>query len=98
MPPYDMLLKTGKGGAMGKKATFVIDEKIIGQAKELVGTGIFKSMNAFVETALKDEIERLKRERIKAAIIEASSDPLFLSDIKEIEKDFEHVDFEEAEK
>ena len=29
-------------------------------------------------------------------IIDASNDPLFLSDIREIEKDFEHADFEEA--
>ncbi len=83
---------------MGKKATFVLDERIMEQAKEVVEKGLFKSMNAFVETALKDEIERIKKEQIRAAIISASKDPLFLADIREIEKDFECVDFEEAEK
>ena len=83
---------------MKKKMTFILDEGIIEQAKEIVEKGTVKSMNAFVETAIKDEIERIKKERIKAAIKDAAKDPLFLADIREIEKDFEYVDFEEAEK
>ena len=83
---------------MKKKTTFILDDGIIGQAKEIVEKGTFKSMIAFVETAIKDELERIKKERIKAAIKDAAKDPLFLADIREIEKDFEHVDFEEAEK
>ncbi len=83
---------------MKKKTTFILDDGIIGQAKEIVEKGTFKSMNAFVETAIKDELERIKKERIKAAIKDAAKDPLFLADIREIEKDFEYVDFEEAEK
>ncbi len=80
---------------MGKKATFVIDEQVIAEAKTIVGEGFFKSMNAFVESAIKDEVEKIKKERIRKAIIEASKDPLFLSDIKEIEEDFKYADFEE---
>lgn len=80
---------------MGKKATFVLDEQIMAEAKEIVGKGLFKSVNAFVESAIKDEIEKIKKERIKEAIIEASKDPMFLSDIKEIEEDFKYADFEE---
>lgn len=83
---------------MKKKTTFVLDEGIIGQAREIVEKGTFKSMNAFVETAIKDELVSINKERIKAAIKDAAKDPLFLADIREIEKDFEHVDFEEAEK
>jgi len=30
--------------------------------------------------------------------LEASKDPLFLADIKKVEKDFAHSDFEEGEK
>ena len=41
--------------------------------------------------------ERIKKKRIKVAIKDAAKDPLFLADIREIEKDFEYVDFEEAE-
>lgn len=79
---------------MGKKATFVLDEQIMAEAKEIVEKGSFKSMNAFVEYAIKDEIEKIKKKRIKEAIIEASKDPQFISDIKEIERDFQSADFE----
>ncbi len=83
---------------MGKKATFVLDEQMMAEAKEIIERGLFKSMNAFVETAIKDEIERIKKERIREAIIEASNDPLFLSDIEEVERDFEYADFDTEEK
>lgn len=83
---------------MKKKTTFILDERIIEQAKEIIEKGTFKSMNAFVETAIKDELVSINKERIKDAIKDAANDPLFLADIREIEKDFEHVDFEEVGK
>ena len=83
---------------MVKKATFVLDAQVMAEAKMLVEKGVYKSMNAFVESAIRDEIEKNKRELIRAAIIEASKDPLFLSDIEEVEKDFEYADFLEVEK
>lgn len=81
---------------MRKKATFVLDEQIMLKAKMVVDKGLFKSMNAFVETAIKEELERIEKEKVKIAIVEASKDPLFLSDLKEIEKDFNYADFEET--
>ena len=83
---------------MGKKATFILDERMMEQAKGVVEKGLFKSMNAFVETAIKDELERIEKEKIKRAIVEASKDPLFLSDIREIERDFGHAAFEALER
>lgn len=83
---------------MGKKATFVLDEELVDEVREAVKNGLFKSMNSFVEVAIKEELERIRKIRIKSAITDASKDPLFLSDIKEIEKDFAFADFEEAEK
>lgn len=80
---------------MGKKATFVLDEQVMTEAKQIVEKGFFKSMNSFVESAIRDEIEKIKKERIRKAIIEASKDTMFLSDIKKIEKDFNYADFEE---
>ena len=61
-------------------------------AKMIVENGYYKSMNAFVESAMKSEIEKITRVRIQAAITEASKDPLYLSDIEEVERDFEYVD------
>ena len=83
---------------MGKKATFVIDDRIIEKAREIVDRGDFKSLNSFVEAAMRDEIEKLRKEELKKALLEASNDPLFLADINEVERDFEHADFEEAKK
>lgn len=83
---------------MGKKATFILDEQVFAQAKEIVEKGLFKSMNAFVESAMKEELEKIKKERIKKAFIEASKDPLFLEDIEEVEKDFQYADFEDIRK
>ena len=69
---------------MGVKATFILDEKIMEQTREYVSKKRFKSLNAFVEQALKEEIAKMKKEEIKAALLEASQDPLFLADLKEI--------------
>ena len=83
---------------MAKNATFYLDEDILLKAKELVEAGHFKSLNAFVESALKEKFEKIHNEQIQREIIEASKDPMFLADIAEIERDFKHVDFEQVEK
>ena len=83
---------------MGKKATFVIDQAILDEARSIVKTKRFKSLNRFVEEAIKDEIERIRKEEIEKAIHEASQDPIFLSDIRDVEHDFEFADFEYKER
>lgn len=71
---------------------FLRDHQVMAEAKMVVEKGLYKSMNYFVESAIKDEIEKNKMERIRAAIFEASKDPLVLSDIEEVERDFEYAD------
>ena len=66
---------------------------VLEEAKAIVKAKRFKSLNRFIEKAVKDEIGRIRREEIKKAIIEASQDPIFLSDLRDIEYDFEFVDF-----
>lgn len=83
---------------MSKKATFVLDEHMVLEVKEVVGEGLFKSMNAFVEAAIRDELAKIKKERIRKAFMEASKDRLFLSDIEAIERDFEFADSDEGAK
>ena len=83
---------------MGVKATFILDEEIMERGRSLVRDRQFKSMNAFVEKAIRDELAVLAKRKIKGALLEASKDPLFMADIKEIEKDFLFSDFEKAEK
>jgi len=67
-------------------------------AKEYVEKGHFRSMNALVETAIKDELDAIRKDQIRKEIVQAGRDPMFLADIEEIEKDFQHSDFEEREK
>jgi Arc/MetJ-type ribon-helix-helix transcriptional regulator len=79
---------------MGSKTTFVIKDEIMMQVKEAVKYGYYKSFTSFVENALKNELNALKKAEIRKEIIAASKDPLFLDDIAEIEEDFKHSDFE----
>jgi Arc/MetJ-type ribon-helix-helix transcriptional regulator len=76
---------------MGGKATFILNDQLMAEAKKIVEKGLYKSINAFVESAIKAEIKKHKKERLRAAIVEASKDPLFLADIGEVERDFEHA-------
>ena len=78
---------------MSSKTTFIIKEEIIMQVREAVKAGHYNSMTSFVENALKSEIEKLKKEKIKKELEAASKDPLFLADIEEIEDDFKYTDF-----
>ncbi len=83
---------------MGVKATFILDEEIMDKRRALVREKRFKSMNAFVEKAIRDELAALSKEEIKRALLEASKDPLFLADVKEIQKEFAASDFEKGRK
>jgi len=49
-----------------------------------------------MESFMKGEIVKIKKEQIKTDVQAASRDPLFLSDIEAVEKDFEDFDFEEG--
>lgn len=79
---------------MPVKATVVIDEDLMFQARELVQRKRVKSFNALVETALRDEINNIHAADIKAAIREAASDPLFLADVEETTTAFRWADSE----
>ncbi|MCX5817359.1 MAG: hypothetical protein NTX75_14165 [Proteobacteria bacterium] len=82
---------------MGKKVTYVLDEEVVEGVREAVGKGLYKSINSFVENAIKDELDRIKKEEIRKAILEAGNDALFLADIREIKEDFKYPDFEGVE-
>ena len=79
---------------MAVKATVVIDDDVMLQARELVHRKRVKSFNALVETALRDEINTIRAADIKAAIREAAVDPLFLSDLEETTSAFRWIDSE----
>lgn len=82
---------------MPVKATVVIDDEVMLQARGLVQRKRVKSFNALVETALRDEIKSIEAADIKAAIREAAADPLFLADIDETAAAFRWADSEGEE-
>ena len=79
---------------MPVKATVIIDDEVMLQARELVHRRRVKSFNALVETALRDEINSIRAADIKAAIRDAAADPLFLADLEETSAAFRWVDSE----
>lgn len=79
---------------MSVKATFVLDDMVLQEARECVKENRFKSLSSFVERAIRDELLHLKQERIRAELKKSASDPLFMADMMEIQKDFAHADFE----
>ena len=75
-----------------RKATFVIDERVLRELKEAVQITGVKSVNALVNKAIQrflDEIRGMKRRRI---LKQAANDPLFLADVREVGKDFGAAD------
>ncbi|MBI4330814.1 MAG: ribbon-helix-helix protein, CopG family [Chloroflexi bacterium] len=79
-----------------KKSTFFISQDLLAEIKQLLAEKRARSRSALVEEALRDYIARMKRETRRERYVEASRDPLFLSDLEEIETDFSDVDAETA--
>lgn len=79
---------------MPLKATFVIDDHVLEDAREYVKTNHLKSLSAFVERAMREELKRMHQEKIRAALLAAGNDPLFMADVMEIQLAFESVDHE----
>jgi Arc/MetJ family transcription regulator len=79
---------------MSTKATFAIDDVVLHDARECVKENRLKSLSAFVERAIRAEVTRMRHEKIKAALLSAGDDPLFMADVMEIQQAFEHSDHE----
>ncbi len=82
--------------ARTRKATFNLDERLLEDLSEAVGQGAANSKNAFVDRALRRELNEVRRQTRKALWEEAARDPLFQRDIAEVEADFEEADAETA--
>lgn len=79
---------------MPLKATFVIDDHVLEDAREYVKVNHLKSLSAFVERAIREELKRMRQEKIRTALLAAGNDPLFMADVMEIQQAFESVDHE----
>lgn len=74
------------------KATFAIDDSVLQDARDFVKTNHIKSLSAFVERSIREELARMRQDKIKSALLSAGSDPLFMADVMEIKQAFEHAD------
>ena len=81
---------------MSVKATFVIDDGVLQDAREFVKKNHLKSLSAFVERSIREELTRMRQEKIRSALLSAGNDRLFMADVMEIQQAFEHADQEEA--
>ncbi len=79
---------------MSVKATFVIDDCVLRDARDYVKNNHFKSLSAFVERSIREELTRLRQEKIKNDILAAGNDQLFIADVMEINQAFEYADQE----
>lgn len=79
---------------MTVKATFAIDDGVLQDAREYVKSNHLKSLSAFVERSIREELTRMRQEQIRSDLLAAGSDPLFMADIMEIQQAFEHTDLE----
>ena len=87
-----------RNNARKKKVTFSLSGDILEDMKELVQKEDAWSQNRFVEEALQEYINKRRREMLRREYSQASRDPLFLSDIKQVEKDFRRADAEASER
>ena len=81
---------------MSVKATFAIDDLVLHEARDYVRENRVKSLSAFVERAIREELKRLRQEKIRSSLLAAGNDPLFMADVMEIQQAFEHADHEEG--
>lgn len=79
---------------MSVKATFALDDSVLQDAREFVKANHLKSLSAFVERAIREELARMRQEKIRSALLSAGDDPLFMADVMEIQQAFEHSDLE----
>lgn len=83
-----------RSAARKKKVTFSLNGEIVQEMRELVEKGQSGSQNRFVEQALQEYMKQVRRDVLRRELAHASRDPLFLSDIKQAEKDFAQADTE----
>lgn len=53
-------------------------------------------LSAFVVRSIREELARMRQEKIRNALFSAGNDQFFMADVMEIQQAFEHADHETA--
>lgn len=78
------------------KATVLVEDRILTEARRLVGQRRYRSLNACVNEALRMLLAHERRVHLAKEMEEASRDESFLADIKATMEDFKYADAEAA--
>jgi predicted DNA-binding protein len=79
-------------GSNAKNVTFNLPIELIERYKQFAKMNYIPSMNAGVKEALEEYVIKLEKEKLKKEMAEASTDSLFMEDLKENMDAFEHSD------
>lgn len=72
-----------------RKVSYQIRSSIADGIRSAVDSGAAPSVNAFVEDAIIERLKELRRERLYAAYAQAASDPEYMAEMAELERDFD---------
>lgn len=79
-----------------RKATFSLREDVLRDVDEAVRQGLAASKNAFVETALRRELQEMRRLDRRRRWEQGANDPRLLQDVASVEAEFAAADAESA--
>ncbi|MDF2519621.1 MAG: hypothetical protein K0R84_249 [Clostridia bacterium] len=77
-----------------KNVTFSLPIELIEKLKVLAKDNYIPSLNAGVKEALEEYTRTIEKEVLKNKMIKAAKDPLFMQDLNESMRSFEHSDKE----
>lgn len=78
-----------------KNVTFSLPEHMIGKVRELAGRYEL-SMNALVNNALEIWLQQAEKDALAKAMVDASTDPLFMADMQNVSDDFQYADSDDT--
>ena len=78
-----------------KNITFSLPEHMIGKVRELAGQYEL-SMNALVNNALETWLQQAEKDALAKAMLDASTDPLFMADMQNVSDDFQYADSDDT--
>ena len=78
------------------KVTYSLPNGLVDEVRSVVREGAAPSYSAFVVDALTEAVRREREKLLAQEFREAAEDPLFMRDLEDTQKGFEHVDAESA--
>ena len=78
------------------KVTYSLPSELVDQVRSAVREGAAPSYSNFVEQALREAVRKAREQRLEEDFRQAANDPEFLTDLEQVEQDFQYADAEAA--